>query len=173
MNRGAALEHAHGEGIVHRDLKPGNVWLTSEGTAMLGDFGLTVAADRSRLTQQGMIVGTAAYLPPELAVGGDVTPRSDLYSLGAPSSRSAFRSRTRSCRWSGGRRPVPETSLPAGIAVEKLFPGTGLREDSLANLVRTAQLPHLIGETSRITATELTHVVPHLGEALRAHAQDP
>jgi class 3 adenylate cyclase len=78
-----ALEHAHGQGIVHRDLKPGNVWLTDEGTAMLGDFGLAVAADRSRLTQQGMIVGTAAYLPPELAVGGEVTPRSDLYSLGA------------------------------------------------------------------------------------------
>ncbi len=78
-----ALEHAHARGIVHRDLKPGNVWLADDGTAMLGDFGLAIAANRSRITQEGMIVGTAAYLPPEQAVGGEVTPRSDLYSLGA------------------------------------------------------------------------------------------
>ena len=77
-----ALEHAHSRGIIHRDLKPGNVWLTQDRTAKLGDFGLAVALDRSRLTQAGMIVGTANYMPPEQAVGGEVTPRSDLYSLG-------------------------------------------------------------------------------------------
>jgi len=51
--------------------------------AMIGDFGLAVAADRSRLTQAGMMVGTVSYMPPEQATGGEVTPRSDLYSLGA------------------------------------------------------------------------------------------
>ena len=77
------LEFAHSRGIIHRDLKPGNVWLTQDGTAKIGDFGLAVALDRSRLTTEGMMVGTVSYMPPEQAMGGDVTPRSDLYSLGA------------------------------------------------------------------------------------------
>ncbi|MCH7653777.1 MAG: protein kinase, partial [Chloroflexi bacterium] len=77
------LEFSHSRGIIHRDLKPGNVWLTADGTAKLGDFGLAVATDRSRLTQQGMMVGTVSYMPPEQAIGGEVTPKADLYSLGA------------------------------------------------------------------------------------------
>ncbi len=78
------LEHAHANGFVHRDLKPGNVWLADDGTAKIGDFGIAVAMNRSRLTVDGAVfpVGTVSYMPPEQAVGGDIGPQSDLYSLG-------------------------------------------------------------------------------------------
>ncbi|MEO8457000.1 MAG: protein kinase, partial [Chloroflexota bacterium] len=76
------LAHAHERGIIHRDLKPGNIWLTDDSVAKLGDFGLAVALDRSRLTMEGMMVGTVAYMPPEQALGRQPDARSDLYSLG-------------------------------------------------------------------------------------------
>ena len=78
-----ALGHAHGLGIVHRDLKPANVWLDSDGRALLGDFGLALATDGPRVTVEGMMLGTVAYMPPEQAVGREADARSDLYSLGA------------------------------------------------------------------------------------------
>jgi predicted ATPase len=77
----AALEHAHGHGIVHRDLKPENVMLTSAGVAKLMDFGLARSV-ATRLTAEGMLVGTVFYLAPELALGEPFDLRADLYALG-------------------------------------------------------------------------------------------
>ncbi|MEE8467974.1 MAG: AAA family ATPase, partial [Planctomycetota bacterium] len=60
-----------------------NVWLAQDGTARIGDFGLAIALDRSRITQEGVLVGTVAYMPPEQAMGRPPDARSDLYAVGA------------------------------------------------------------------------------------------
>ncbi len=54
------LEFANSRDIVHLDLKPGNLWLTGDGLYKIGDFGLAVAIERSRLTTQGMMVVTVS-----------------------------------------------------------------------------------------------------------------
>jgi len=79
----SALAVAHKRGIIHRDLKPGNVLLGDDREAKLGDFGLALAIDRSRLTMTGVVMGTAAYMSPEQALGQTTDARTDLYALGA------------------------------------------------------------------------------------------
>jgi len=79
----AGLQHAHSAGLIHRDLKPANLLLRTDGVLKIADFGIARAAEVTRLTEVGTILGTAAYLSPEQAAGEDVTPAADLYSLGA------------------------------------------------------------------------------------------
>lgn len=94
-----ALAYAHGKNIVHRDVKPANVMLDEQGTPLLMDFGLAAyeagseretvngtapAADSERLTQEGAVLGTPAYMAPEIAGGqiGKAPATADQYSLG-------------------------------------------------------------------------------------------
>jgi tetratricopeptide (TPR) repeat protein/tRNA A-37 threonylcarbamoyl transferase component Bud32 len=79
----SALQYAHSEKVLHRDIKPENVMVTRDGTAKLMDFGLAKIIGQPQVTQEGVIIGTVAYVAPEAALGKGVDARSDLYSLGA------------------------------------------------------------------------------------------
>ena len=79
----AALSHAGARGVVHRDLKPANVLLTDAGGVKVADFGIAKAlASTEHLTLTDHVVGTPVYMAPEQARGGEITPRTDLYSVG-------------------------------------------------------------------------------------------
>jgi serine/threonine-protein kinase len=77
----SALGVAHGYDIIHRDIKPQNLILTPDGVVKVTDFGIARAGN-TNMTQTGSVLGTAYYLSPEQAQGRQLTPASDLYSLG-------------------------------------------------------------------------------------------
>jgi serine/threonine protein kinase len=115
------LQAAHALGIVHRDVKPGNILLTQDGQAKLTDFGIAYSVGELRLTTDG-IVGTRAYLAPELFHPGPIRPAADLWSLGATlfhaaDGRSPFeRESTGATLCAILFDPLPTPDCDAGIA---------------------------------------------------------
>jgi eukaryotic-like serine/threonine-protein kinase len=78
----SALATAHAAGILHRDIKPANVMIADDGAVKVLDFGIARKLDGTTLTQVASVVGTAAYMPPERALGEAGDARADVYSLG-------------------------------------------------------------------------------------------
>jgi len=79
----SALQYAHSQGVLHRDIKPENILVNQEDVAKLMDFGLAKMLGQPSITQEGIIVGTVAYVAPEIALGKGADAKSDLYSFGA------------------------------------------------------------------------------------------
>jgi tetratricopeptide (TPR) repeat protein len=75
------LAAAHSRGIVHRDVHPGNI-LVSDGLVKIVDFGVARLTNETRMTQDGVMVGTVSYAAPEQVCGEEVGPAADLWSLG-------------------------------------------------------------------------------------------
>jgi eukaryotic-like serine/threonine-protein kinase len=76
-----ALDSAQALGIVHRDVKPANLLLDERGRLAVGDFGIAKVASEASVTMTGQVLGTAAYISPEQALGRPATPASDRYAL--------------------------------------------------------------------------------------------
>ncbi|GAA3991942.1 serine/threonine-protein kinase [Allokutzneria multivorans] len=79
----AALAAAHEAGVTHRDVKPGNVLVGADGRVKLTDFGIARSVSDSTLTSAGLLLGTPAYIAPEVASGDPASPSADLWGLGA------------------------------------------------------------------------------------------
>jgi serine/threonine protein kinase len=77
----SALDAAHNQDVVHRDVKPANMLLDERGRLAIADFGIARLALEDQLTATGTVLGTAAYISPEQAVGDPATPASDRYAL--------------------------------------------------------------------------------------------
>ncbi len=77
-----ALGYAHDRQIIHRDIKPANIKVTPDGQVKIMDLGLALPKEATRVTADGMVIGTPAYLSPEQAQGLPLDLRTDIYSLG-------------------------------------------------------------------------------------------
>ncbi|MDX1998749.1 MAG: protein kinase [Thermoanaerobaculia bacterium] len=126
----AALAAAHAAGIVHRDVKPENVMLLPDGRLKLVDFGLARPADATPLTEAGVAVGTAAYLPPEAFRGEAAGAAGDVWALGV-----LLYELLAGCRPFGGERP----GMVHRILHEAPEPLALLRPDAPATLVRLVE----------------------------------
>src|SRR5918999_5768039 len=109
----SALDHAEQHHIVHRDLKPENVMVTSEGRVKIADFGIAKATGRiqtsSVLTAAGSTVGTPNYMAPEQAMGREVGPWTDLYSVGVMAFEIFV-----------GRVPFADTEEPVAVLMRQV-----------------------------------------------------
>ncbi|MFE5944484.1 protein kinase [Streptomyces sp. NPDC056480] len=145
----AGLGVVHGADMVHRDLKPSNVMLTSSGLSLI-DFGVARAADQSRLTKTGMVIGTPAYMAPEQAVADRrLTGAADVFGLGSLLLYAA-----------NGRPPFGDGSGPdllyRVVHAEPEFGRLTETEPELADLIRTCLAKDPADRPTAAALVELT-----------------
>ena len=118
----AGLDVAHAAGIVHRDVKPANLLLDAQDRLAVGDFGIARLADDTQMTMTGQVLGTAAYISPEQALGQPATAASDRYALGVVAHELLTGSRpfaggppTALARQHAEAAPVPASQAAPGL----------------------------------------------------------
>jgi serine/threonine-protein kinase len=186
----SALDHAHFRHIIHRDLKPSNVMLTKAGEVKLMDFGIAKDVDLVALTQQGMAVGTPAYMSPEQVTGATLDPRTDIFSLGvllyeALTGARPFQGRTageifakiRDGKYTPLNKVAPHLPKPLGSIVkralevkpENRFPdAAAMRRELDMFLAREVKVSHpallvsFLKQRQKLTETE---ALAHLSQA--------
>ncbi|WP_345414654.1 serine/threonine-protein kinase, partial [Actinomycetospora chlora] len=114
------LGHVHRNGVLHRDVTPRNVLFDADGRAHLSDFGVAFVADAPRITDTGIVVGSAPYLAPEQVRGDEVSAPADVYALGlvmieALTARPAYEG---SPLDAAHARLEHRPEMPAGIGIE-------------------------------------------------------
>ncbi len=168
-----ALAVAHAEDLVHGDVTPGNVLFTGDGMPLLADLGLARCAD-----DQSSVEGTAEYVAPEVAAGGQPSPASDVWALGAvvhhalagcPPHEDPQALQVLASSSAGSRAPLgllaPTAPRPLVEAVERALtadPGSRPRAAELAALLRRAHAAapiRLLGVSAPEPAARVTHAV--------------
>ena len=77
-----AISYAHQHGVIHRDIKPQNIFLASDGTIKLADFGIATFQNANHVTRSEIVIGSVHYMAPEISQGHPASERSDIYSMG-------------------------------------------------------------------------------------------
>lgn len=146
----SALAAAHAEGVLHRDISPGNVLITAGRTARIADFGISHARGEGTMTGRGLVVGTPAYLAPEVADGAVADFPSDVFSLGATlytalEGRPPFGTDENQLallkRVARGEISPPRTSGPVTDAVLRLLRRDPLERPTMAEAERLLSEP--------------------------------
>ncbi|MFE5239487.1 MULTISPECIES: serine/threonine-protein kinase [unclassified Streptomyces] len=168
-----ALESIHAAGVVHRDLKPSNVLLAEDGPRLI-DFGISVLADSTRLTNTGMVIGTPGYMAPEAISGNESVPASDVFSLACMMSYAA----TGTSPFNGGN--------VMGVLYRIIHdePDLSLLPDRIASLIRPClekdppsrpSVPELINMLPTAESDEVSRLLAHgkwLPEAIRRQTRE-
>ncbi|MFA1539606.1 serine/threonine-protein kinase [Actinomadura monticuli] len=171
----SALSAIHGAGIVHRDMKPGNVMLV-DGEPVVIDFGIAQAADATRLTATGMVIGTPGYLAPEIIEGEDAGPPSDVHAWAgtvayAATGRPPFGSGTfesifyKIMQGAPDLEGVPDALLPVLRSAMARHPA---ERPTAVNLVQLTRRIHL--EATITDQTRVDHHYPGPGAGAAAAA---
>ncbi len=171
----AGLDVAHAAGIVHRDVKPANLLLDAADRLAVADFGIARLADDTQMTQTGMVLGTAAYISPEQALGQPAGPASDRYALAVVAHELLTGSRpfaggspSAQARQHAEAQPAPASASAPGLppALDSVL-ARGLAKDpehrprTAAELV--GAIESALGASPRIEPTRPVGAVPVSG----------